>query len=335
MQHQHGGVGQVHAALHQAAGGNDAAEHDRNRNDRQRVLAGEERDENAGEAVAGGQRRVGAALDGGDFEKAGEPGAGAGNGGAGDDQPADGKSLRQSGARIAAGDPRSEAERRARHQDMQQNGDDDANGQAPMHVGAGNLADHIGLTDRHGRGLVGIGEVAQHAFDEEVHDGDADIGQQQRGDRLVDAAGVAQIADNADPERADDHAGDRHHGERDERRRLVEHQRDRDHRGDEAAEHQRALAADHDEADARRHRDGERGEDQRRRALQRVLQRKGGAEAAALHELEELDRRLCRAPAGTARTAARRRSARTAEWRCIPPPGGCGSKGHWGPSRRR
>ena len=39
----------------------------------------------------------------------------------------------------------------------------------------------------------------------------------------------------------------------------------------EAAEHQRALAADDDEAEPRRDRDAERGEDQRRGAQQRVL----------------------------------------------------------------
>ncbi len=69
-------------------------------------------------------------------------------------------------------------------------------------------------------------------------------------------------------------------------------QRHRDRRGGEAAEHQRALAADHDEADARRDRHRERGEDQRRGALQRVLEREGGAEAAAPDIGDEVDRRL-------------------------------------------
>ena len=48
-------------------------------NDGERVVAREEGDEDAGEAVAGGERGVGAALDGRDLEEAGEAGAGAGD----------------------------------------------------------------------------------------------------------------------------------------------------------------------------------------------------------------------------------------------------------------
>ena len=77
------------------------------------------------------------------------------------------------------------------------------NSEAPMDLGAGNRSDHIGLAERLGRRLVRVGEVAQRALDEEVHDRDADIGQQQRGDRLVDAARIAQEAGEADPEAAD------------------------------------------------------------------------------------------------------------------------------------
>ena len=75
LQHQHGGVGQVQAALEQPAAGIDAAEQDRDRNDRERIVPREEGHQDAGEAVAGGEIGVGAALDGGDLEHAGEPGA--------------------------------------------------------------------------------------------------------------------------------------------------------------------------------------------------------------------------------------------------------------------
>ena len=119
LQHQHGGVGQVHAALDQAAGGDDAAEHDGDRNDRERVVPRQEGDEDAGEAVAGDQRGIGAAVDGRDLEEAGEAGAGAGDHAADDDQLADRQALRQRGARIAAGDAGGEAEGRARHQDIE------------------------------------------------------------------------------------------------------------------------------------------------------------------------------------------------------------------------
>ena len=203
LQHEHGRVGQIHAPLDQAAGGDEAAEQYRDGHDDQRIMARQERDENAGEAIAGRQRGVGAALDRRHFEEAGEPGAAAGDHRAADDQLADRQALRERGAEIAARHPRREAEGRARHQDIERDGEHDADGEAPMHVGAGDFADHIGVADRLGRGLVGVARVAQHAFDEEVHDGDADIGQQQRRNGLVDAARVAQIAGDADPDRAD------------------------------------------------------------------------------------------------------------------------------------
>ena len=76
-------------------------------------------DENAGEAVARGERGVGAALDRRDLEEAGEPGAGAGDRRAGDDEPPDRQALRERRAKIAAGDARREAEGRARHQDIE------------------------------------------------------------------------------------------------------------------------------------------------------------------------------------------------------------------------
>ena len=72
---------------------------------------------------------------------------------------------------------------------------------------------------------------------------------------------------------------------------MTDH-RDRDGRGGEAAKHERPLAADHDEADARGDRHRERRQDQRRRALQRVLERERGAEAAAPDIGDEIDRRL-------------------------------------------
>ena len=62
----------------EAAGSVDAAEEDRHRDDGERVLARQEGDEDAGEAVAGGERGVGPALDGGNLEVSGEPGTGAG-----------------------------------------------------------------------------------------------------------------------------------------------------------------------------------------------------------------------------------------------------------------
>src|SRR6185312_5573400 len=68
LKHQNGCVGQSEAALQQAAAGADAAEQDRDRNDRERILPGEEGDEDAGEAVARRKVGVGASLHGGDLD---------------------------------------------------------------------------------------------------------------------------------------------------------------------------------------------------------------------------------------------------------------------------
>src|SRR5262249_51889905 len=78
LQHQYGCVGQAKAALQQSAAGADAAEQDRDRDDRERILPRQERDQDARETVAGGEIGVGAALHGRDLDHAGESGAGAG-----------------------------------------------------------------------------------------------------------------------------------------------------------------------------------------------------------------------------------------------------------------
>ena len=209
LQHQHGGVGQAHAALDQAAGGVDAAEQDRDRDDGERVLAREEGDEDAGEAVAGGERGIGPALDRGDLE--------------------DSRRARRRRRRCAqettislpTGSPCARAARtlppvmRAAKPNVvrfistqSSDREHDADGEAPMHVECREslptmFASPIGVVD----GLLGLAGIAQRALDEEVHDGDGDVGEQQAGDRLVDAAIVAQHADEADPDAADGRRG--------------------------------------------------------------------------------------------------------------------------------
>src|ERR1700722_1772326 len=82
-------VQQAHAPLDEAAGSDDAAKQDRDGWDDQGVMPREERDENAGKAVAGGDGRFRAALDRRHFEEAGEPGAGAGDSATSNNEPPD------------------------------------------------------------------------------------------------------------------------------------------------------------------------------------------------------------------------------------------------------
>ena len=132
-------------------------------------------------------------------------------------------------------------------------------------------------------GLLRLAGIAQRPFDEVVHQRDGDIGHEQAGDRLVDAAIVAQRADRADPDAAGEHAGERHQ-RRCRRQPGAPASARADRRRREAAEHDRALAADDDEAEPRRQGDAERREEQRRGARQVFWSEKPGAEAAAIDE---------------------------------------------------
>ncbi len=86
------------------------------RNDRQRIVPGEEGDEDAGVTIARGKRGIGAALHGGHLDHAGKACKTAGDRREADDQPADRQTLDLCGANIAAGDTGREAV--ARHLDQ-------------------------------------------------------------------------------------------------------------------------------------------------------------------------------------------------------------------------
>jgi hypothetical protein len=193
LQHQDRRVGHLHAALDQAAGRVDAAEQDGDRNDRQRVLAGEEGDEDAGEAVAGGQRGVGLALHRRDLEVAGEarrmPRRGQQTRSRSACRPAGpGRAARTLPPVIRAAKPnlvRSSAPRQHRGPRCRRRGPSGRRCRGWCRC-------MLAVADRRCRGLVGARRIAQRALDEEVHDRDGDIEQQQARDRLVDAAIVTQ-----------------------------------------------------------------------------------------------------------------------------------------------
>ena len=122
------------------------------------------------------------------------------------------------------------------------------------------------------RRLVQAGGIAHRAFDQVVEQRDGDVGQQQAADRLVDAAPVRAARRRARSRRrrrpcpaiaiADVH---------DDRRRAVIGERQaRRHRG-EAAEDQRAFAADDHQPQLRRQRGAQRRQQQRRGALSSVF----------------------------------------------------------------
>ena len=112
LQHQHRGVGQAEPALQQAAGRAEAAEQDRHRDDRQRVVPRDEGHQDAGIAVAGDQRGVGVGVHRRHLDRAGQAGAGAAERAGQQDQPGGRQADQLRRARIAADHAHREARRR-------------------------------------------------------------------------------------------------------------------------------------------------------------------------------------------------------------------------------
>ena len=237
-------------ALQQPAAGANPAEQHRDRDQRQRVLAGEKGDEDAGVAIASDQIGAGALLHGRDLDHAGKASRSAAKKAGQHDQPADRQANHARRPQIAPGDPRGKADRGVADQHVGADADDDADRQAPMDLGTGHCADHVGIADRRRGRLVEAARIAERPLDELVQNGDRDVVQQQAGNRLVDAAPVAQCPDQCDPQAAGDDPRRGHRQQRRNRRRAV--QRDAGHRRKQAADHKGALAADDHQPGLRR-----------------------------------------------------------------------------------
>ena len=198
----HGGVRQVEPALQQAARGADAAQQDRHRHDGQRIVARQER--RPGCRSSRSRRRARrwpcrAPPRPRPCRRARPPRRR-------QRRPAarSGRHRGPSCARSCGLPPitcMAKPQVVKRWKSPGQQAGDDAEHQAPMHVRAGDGADHVGVADRPGRRLVEARRIAQRPLDEMVHQRDGDVGQQQARDRLVDAAPLAQRAGQRDPER--------------------------------------------------------------------------------------------------------------------------------------
>ena len=98
--------GKAEDALQEPAARRDAAEQQRHGNDGEPVVAREEGHEDARVAVAGDERRVRAAVHGGDLERAGKAGRRAGERTRDDDDPGDAHAGKPRRACVAADDRR-------------------------------------------------------------------------------------------------------------------------------------------------------------------------------------------------------------------------------------
>ena len=121
-----------------------------------------------------------------------------------------------------------------------------------------------------------------------IEHGERDVDQQQAGNRLIDAAVLPQASREHDPEAAAKHSGAYHRGLHDERGRPWHRERRRRRR--ECADQERAFAADDHHAELRRQRRAKCGQDQRRRARQRVLPGEPGPECALVHVEIKIER---------------------------------------------
>ena len=119
-----------------------------------RILPRQERDQNAGKAVARREIGVSAPLHGCDFHHAGKTGCRAGKKTNDENKLADAQAHDFGGADIAAGDARRKAEYRVVDQDIGKHRGDEAKYQTPMHFHAGNASDHIGSADFRVDGLL-------------------------------------------------------------------------------------------------------------------------------------------------------------------------------------
>jgi hypothetical protein len=121
---------------------------------------------------------IGAPMHRRDFEEASEARASASNKATSHDEPADRQPLRFRNARIPASDPSGEAECGAVHQQIQKHREDHAGCQPPVNVETRNRAHHRIRIDGLCRRAVRVGRIPENPLDEEVDDGDRDIGQQ-------------------------------------------------------------------------------------------------------------------------------------------------------------
>src|SRR5450432_1433857 len=102
LQHLHRRIGQAEAALQQAACGTEATKQDRDRNDRERRLASDERDQNSRVAIARDQRGIGVGVDRRDLDRASQAGTGAAGRAREQNEPAGRQADKLGRARIAA-----------------------------------------------------------------------------------------------------------------------------------------------------------------------------------------------------------------------------------------
>ena len=107
-----------------------------------------------------------------------------------------------------------------------------------------------------------------------------------------DSAVVLQCPGQRNPQAARGHAGERHRELNRDRRRIRYNQRRR--RGGKRPDQQRSFPADDDETKLCRQCCTEGGENDRRRAAQRVLPREPGAEGPLVHVKIEVSRVLAR-----------------------------------------
>jgi hypothetical protein len=96
-------------------------------------------------------------------------------------------------------------------------------------------------------------------------------------------------------------------------------QRNGNSRGGKAAQHQRSFRADHRQADLGRNGEGEAAQNQRRGALQCVLDREGRPETAFPEQLEIVDRRLAEKDEKNREDQRREQRAHRPEWQPPPP----------------
>ncbi len=277
--------------MKQSATGLQPAKQDGADDNGQRMMASGEGDKDAAGAVACDQCGVGAALHRGDLEHAGQARRRTAQQATEHDQPVHGQADHQRSPHVAADHGEGKTLDAVAHQHIRQQTGDDARHQSPVHLETvADRADHIGIVQRRRRRLVQACRIAQGAFHQLPEQCQGDVRKQQAADRFIDPATLAHPATQTNPQCAHGHCCDGHAGKHQTGWQIAEPQGC--HCGSQAAQYQRAFTADDDQPGPCGQGDAQRGEHQRRGALQSVFQGEPRAERAFADQVQRLPGRL-------------------------------------------
>src|SRR6476660_8629658 len=210
LEHRSDRAGQADRGLELIAADQNDRHQEADRDDRDRVEAGEPGNDDRGVAVSGRDRALERVANSGDFAHPGDPGQCAADREDDDDHAGGAHAGVAGGAGVVADHVDLVAEARAAEDDHEHGRRDQAEAEAEVDAVGLVMGQGGGVRERSGAGEAkGLG-IAPGAVDEVLGEEDRDVVEHQRRDRLVGVELRPQHAGNRAPERAADRAGNQH-----------------------------------------------------------------------------------------------------------------------------